>query len=159
MVNVSVLTMGQARGTRHRRPAAARIRSRRADARYRQRCGPPIEILNKPDRLDDAEFAIMKRHVLDGAEILRQTPDVPTLAPVVAFEHHLRIDGSGYPTGVTRASLNVGNDVVQYRGRLRCDALAAGTTSRRSQPNASSRCSNAMTAGISTSTSSGGSCS
>ena len=50
----------------------------------------------------------MKRHTLDGAEILRQTPDVPTLAPVVAFEHHLRIDGSGYPAGVTRASLNVG---------------------------------------------------
>ena len=50
----------------------------------------------------------MKRHVVDGAEILRQTPDVPTLAPVVAFEHHLRIDGTGYPHGVTRPSLNVG---------------------------------------------------
>ena len=36
MVNVSILTMGQARGARHRRPAAARVRPRRADARHRQ---------------------------------------------------------------------------------------------------------------------------
>ena len=50
----------------------------------------------------------MKRHVVDGAEILRMTPDVPALAPVVAFEHHLRIDGSGYPGRVKRSSLNVG---------------------------------------------------
>ena len=40
----------------------------------------------------------MKRHIVDGAEILRRTPEIPPLAPVVAFEHHLRIDGTGYPT-------------------------------------------------------------
>jgi HD-GYP domain-containing protein (c-di-GMP phosphodiesterase class II) len=50
----------------------------------------------------------MKRHVVEGAEILRKTPEIPALAPVVAFEHHLRIDGSGYPHGVTRSSLNLG---------------------------------------------------
>ena len=50
----------------------------------------------------------MKRHTIDGAEILRGTPDVPTLAPVVAFEHHLRLDGTGYPEGVRRPSLNLG---------------------------------------------------
>ncbi len=50
----------------------------------------------------------MKRHVVDGAEILRQTPEIPALAPVVAFEHHLRLDHTGYPEGVTRESLNLG---------------------------------------------------
>jgi len=45
---------------------------------------------------------------VDGAEILRKTPDVPTLAPVFAFEHHLRLDGSGYPFNVSRPSLNLG---------------------------------------------------
>ena len=50
----------------------------------------------------------MKRHVVDGAEILRGTPEIPALAPIVAFEHHLRLDGSGYPHGVSRPSLNVG---------------------------------------------------
>ena len=50
----------------------------------------PKEILNKPDKLTDDEFVIMRRHVVDGAEILRRTPEMPILAPVVAFEHHLR---------------------------------------------------------------------
>jgi transposase len=39
----------------------------------------PQEILTKPDRLDEREFSIMKRHVLDGAEILRRTPDITLL--------------------------------------------------------------------------------
>src|SRR5262249_1277087 len=68
----------------------------------------PLDVLNKPDKLTDAEFVIMRRHPVEGAEILRQTPDIPALAPVVAFEHHLRLDGSGYPHGVTRSSLNLG---------------------------------------------------
>jgi hypothetical protein len=67
----------------------------------------PNEILNKPDKLTDEEFAIMKRHVADGDEILRGTPENPSLAPIVAFEHHLRLDGTGYPHGVTRPTLNL----------------------------------------------------
>ena len=39
----------------------------------------------------------MKRHVVDGAHILRRTPEMPALAPIVAFEHHLKQDLSGYP--------------------------------------------------------------
>src|SRR5262245_12609846 len=38
-----------------------------------------------------------KRHVVDGAHILRRTPEMPALAPIVAFEHHLKQDLSGYP--------------------------------------------------------------
>ena len=49
----------------------------------------------------------MQRHTVDGAEILRRTPEMPVLAPVVAFEHHLRIDGTGYPTGARRDALNL----------------------------------------------------
>src|SRR5690606_33904067 len=49
----------------------------------------------------------IKRHTIDGAAILRQTPDMPALAPVVAFEHHLRLDGAGYPEGVRRDTLNL----------------------------------------------------
>jgi HD-GYP domain-containing protein (c-di-GMP phosphodiesterase class II) len=45
---------------------------------------------------------------VDGAAILRQTPDIPTLAPIVAFEHHLRQDGTGYPFGLSRPTLNLG---------------------------------------------------
>jgi putative nucleotidyltransferase with HDIG domain len=107
MVNVSILMMGQARalgidGELLREFGLAALMHDIGKVRT------PLEVLNKPDKLTDAEFAIMKRHVVDGAEILRSTPDVPAMAPVVAFEHHLRIDGSGYPHGVTRPTLNLG---------------------------------------------------
>ncbi len=107
MVNVSILTMGQARGLGIDGPLLREF-GLAALMHDIGKVRTPLEILNKPDKLTDDEFAIMKRHVVDGAEILRMTPDVPTLAPVVAFEHHLRVDGSGYPDRVSRSSLNIG---------------------------------------------------
>jgi putative nucleotidyltransferase with HDIG domain len=107
MVNVSILMMGQARalgidGALLREFGLAALMHDIGKVRT------PLEVLNKPDKLTDEEFVIMKRHVVDGAEILRGTPDVPALAPIVAFEHHLRIDGTGYPHGVNRPNLNLG---------------------------------------------------
>jgi putative nucleotidyltransferase with HDIG domain len=107
MVNVSILTMGQARGLGIDGPLLREF-GLAALMHDIGKVRTPLEVLNKPEKLTDAEFTIMKRHVVDGAEILRQTPDIPALAPVVAFEHHLRIDGTGYPGGVVRGSLNVG---------------------------------------------------
>jgi putative nucleotidyltransferase with HDIG domain len=106
MVNVCILTMGQARalgidGRLLREFGLAALMHDIGKVRT------PKEILNKPDKLTDAEFTIMRKHTVDGAEILRRTPEMPVLAPVVAFEHHLRIDGSGYPFGIKRASLNL----------------------------------------------------
>ena len=106
MVNVSILTMGQARGLGIDGPLLREF-GLAALLHDIGKVRTPRDILNKPERLTDDEFAIMKRHVVDGAEILRQTADIPALAPVVAFEHHLRRDGTGYP-GVRRSSLNVG---------------------------------------------------
>ena len=40
---------------------------------------------------EGAEFEILQRHTVDGSEILRRTPEIPTLGPIVAFEHHLSI--------------------------------------------------------------------
>jgi putative nucleotidyltransferase with HDIG domain len=107
MVNVSILTMGQARsigveGALLREFGMAALMHDIGKVRT------PLEILNKADNLTDDEFVIMRRHVVDGAEILRATPDMPALAPVVAFEHHLRLDGTGYPDQAKRASLNLG---------------------------------------------------
>jgi putative nucleotidyltransferase with HDIG domain len=107
MVNVSILTMGQARtlgidGPLLREFGLAALMHDIGKVRT------PLEILHKPDKLTDAEFEIMKRHVVEGAEILRATREIPALAPVVAFEHHLRLDGTGYPAGVKRPSLNLG---------------------------------------------------
>ncbi|HYE88793.1 MAG TPA: HD domain-containing phosphohydrolase [Vicinamibacterales bacterium] len=107
MVNVSILTMSQARalgidGSQLRELGLAALMHDIGKVRT------PTEILNKPDKLDDDEFAIMRMHVVDGAEILRRTPEMPTIAPIIAFEHHLRLDGTGYPFGVRRGSLNLG---------------------------------------------------
>src|SRR6478609_9002580 len=108
MVNVSILTMGQARalGVDGRLLREFGLSALMHDI---GKVRTPKEILNKPDKLTDEEFVIMRRHVVDGAEILRRTPEMPILAPVVAFEHHLRMDGSGYPFTVKRASLNLGS--------------------------------------------------
>jgi putative nucleotidyltransferase with HDIG domain len=106
MVNVSILTMAQARGV----GIEGSLLREFGFAALMHDIGKvktPAEILNKPAKLDDREFAIMRRHTVDGAEILRRTPAITPLAPVVAFEHHLRIDGTGYPLGVVRQPLNL----------------------------------------------------
>jgi len=107
MVNVSILTMGQARGlgidgTLLRELGLAALMHDIGKVLT------PNEILNKPEALTEREFDILKRHTIDGAEILRRTPHIPPLAPIVAFEHHLRADGTGYPIGVSRRQLNLG---------------------------------------------------
>ncbi len=55
------------------------------------------EILEKKDRLDEKEFAEIKKHPLYGARYLAKIDDVPRLASIVAFEHHIKYDQSGYP--------------------------------------------------------------
>lgn len=57
----------------------------------------PLSILRKPGRLTDEEFAVIGRHPVDGALVLVRETDLPVVAPVVAFEHHVHMDYSGYP--------------------------------------------------------------
>jgi putative nucleotidyltransferase with HDIG domain len=107
MVNVSILAMGQARGLGIDGPLLREF-GLAALMHDIGKVKTPSEILNKPEKLTAQEFEILKRHTVEGAEILRSTPEIPTLAPVVAFEHHLRADGTGYPTSVSRPTLNLG---------------------------------------------------
>lgn len=60
----------------------------------------PNELIEKRERLTEAEFARAKQHVRDSAEILRATPGLPPLLPQLAVLHHERQDGSGYPNGL-----------------------------------------------------------
>jgi len=57
----------------------------------------PEEILIKKDKLTPREFEIMKEHPVRGARHLLETPGVPRLAVVTAYEHHMKYDLSGYP--------------------------------------------------------------
>jgi HD-GYP domain-containing protein (c-di-GMP phosphodiesterase class II) len=57
----------------------------------------PIEIINKPGKLDDAEWVLMKQHPVKGAEYLLASPGVGRVAIVTAFEHHMKFNNKGYP--------------------------------------------------------------
>ena len=111
MVNVSALAMAQARalnieGTLLREFGFAALMHDIGKVHT------PLEVLNKPDKLTRDEFEIMKRHVVDGAHILRRTPEMPALAPIVAFEHHLKQDLSGYPEKIGSRKLNLCTMIV-----------------------------------------------
>jgi putative nucleotidyltransferase with HDIG domain len=111
MVNVSVLAMSQARAL-NLDGALLREFGFAALMHDIGKVNTPLEVLNKPDKLTKEEFEIMKRHVVDGAHILRKTPEMPALAPIVAFEHHLKQDLSGYPEKIGHRSLNLCTMVV-----------------------------------------------
>jgi HD-GYP domain-containing protein (c-di-GMP phosphodiesterase class II) len=55
------------------------------------------DILNKIGQLDPEEWAIMRQHPQLGAEYLLNSPGIPRLAVVTAYEHHIGYDGKGYP--------------------------------------------------------------
>ncbi len=55
------------------------------------------DILSKSGKLTEDEWRIMQQHPRLGAEYLMNTPGVPRLAVVTAFEHHMRYDNAGYP--------------------------------------------------------------
>lgn len=57
----------------------------------------PGEIINKPGKLDESEWKIVRRHPALGARYLLGARGIPRLAVLVAYEHHLRFDCSGYP--------------------------------------------------------------
>ena len=111
MVNVAALAMAQARALNIEGPMLREF----GFAALMHDIGKvhtPLEVLNKPDKLTNDEFAIMKRHVVDGAHILRRTPEMPALAPIVAFEHHLKQDLSGYPENIGSRTLNLCTMIV-----------------------------------------------
>ena len=60
----------------------------------------PNNVLNKPGKLDDSEFKIMKSHVVYSRELLEGKPGITQAALDVAAMHHERIDGTGYPLGL-----------------------------------------------------------
>nr|WP_223068464.1 HD-GYP domain-containing protein [Paenibacillus caui] len=82
-------------------------------------------ILLKPDGLSDKEFDEMKKHAEIGYNMLKDEPGIPLLAAHCAFQHHERIDGSGYPRGL------VGSDIHDYAQWISiADSYDAMTTHR-----------------------------
>jgi putative nucleotidyltransferase with HDIG domain len=70
----------------------------------------PRDVLNKPGRLTDDEFAAVKRHPVDGAELVACMGD-PELTAMVRH-HHERLDGRGYPDGLGAAEIPLGARII-----------------------------------------------
>lgn len=60
----------------------------------------PAAILDKPSKLTDEEYAVVKRHPQDGYEMLKDMEGVATEVLDMVRLHHERVDGSGYPQGI-----------------------------------------------------------
>ena len=111
MVNVAALSMAQARALNLEGPLLREF-GFAALMHDIGKVNTPLEVLNKPGKLTNDEFKLMKQHVVDGAHILRRTPEMPALAPIVAFEHHLKQDLSGYPENIGHRKLNLCTMIV-----------------------------------------------
>ncbi|MBA6263585.1 HD-GYP domain-containing protein [Colwellia sp. Bg11-12] len=85
----------------------------------------PDSILNKPGKLTNAEFTVMKSHVNHSIKIIESTPGISELSLEVAALHHEKLDGTGYP-------FNIPKEKISSYGRMIaiCDIFDALTANR-----------------------------
>jgi len=85
----------------------------------------PDEILNKPGKLTDEEFTIMKTHANHSIDIIKKTPGISKLSMDIAALHHEKLNGEGYPFQIE------GKNIHKY-GRMIaiCDIFDALTANR-----------------------------
>jgi len=85
----------------------------------------PLEVLTKPGKLSDEERRLMNQHPVDGARLILQSDDDVGVAATVAYEHHIRLDGGGYPALHYRRDCAVASRLVHV-----CDVFDALSTRR-----------------------------
>lgn len=72
----------------------------------------PEEILNKPGKLTEEEFQIMKKHTIYGYDLIKNTVGASHKIALVALQHHEREDGSGYPFGLKSQKIHKLSKIV-----------------------------------------------
>jgi HD-GYP domain-containing protein (c-di-GMP phosphodiesterase class II) len=85
----------------------------------------PKEIINKPGPLDEDEWAIMRRHTIEGEEMLSRVGGVLADVGRIVRSSHEHFDGSGYPDGLRGEEIPIEARIVTC-----CDAFSAMTTNR-----------------------------
>ncbi|WP_028863044.1 HD-GYP domain-containing protein [Psychromonas aquimarina] len=85
----------------------------------------PEKILNKPGKLTDSEFEIIKSHAAHSIDIISRTPDISALSLEVATQHHEKLNGEGYPNGIKENNISVYGRMIAI-----CDIFDALTSSR-----------------------------
>lgn len=84
-----------------------------------------MDVLKKPGSLTSEEYMNMKHHAKIGYELLKDEPNLPLIVAHCAFQHHERLDGSGYPRGIH------GNEIHDYAKWIGLvDSYDAMTTNR-----------------------------
>lgn len=89
------------------------------------------EILNKPGKLTDDEFVIMKSHAMNGYEILKDITVMPNLALGAGY-HHERYDGKGYPRGLKGDEIPMIAQIIAVADCL--DAMTSTRPYRKAMP-------------------------
>ena len=92
--------------------------------------GVPDSILNKPDKLTDYEYQIMKTHVDIGGEILKDFTLVPNVVEGAKY-HHERFDGKGYPNGLKGEQIPLNARIIGIADAF--DAMTANRVYRKAQ--------------------------
>ncbi len=92
----------------------------------------PNEILNKPGRLTDEEFAEIRRHPGAGRELLSELGGFPPLVLELVESHHERLDGRGYPNGHPAGELDLAVRILTVADVY--DALTADRVYREAWP-------------------------
>ena len=123
-LNVPVLSMGLAEslGCRPREIRAIGVAGLLHDI---GKTRIPIEVLTKPGKLTDEERLIMNAHPVDGARLILQSEEDLDLAATVAYEHHIMLDGGGYPALHYRRECTLASRLVHV-----CDVYDALSTKR-----------------------------
>ncbi|MBI3347845.1 MAG: HD-GYP domain-containing protein [Burkholderiales bacterium] len=85
----------------------------------------PLEVLNKPGALTDAEFSVMRSHPERGFDLLREGVKVPASALDVCLHHHEKMDGTGYPHKLAGEQISL----LARMGAV-CDVYDAITSTR-----------------------------
>lgn len=85
----------------------------------------PMEVINKNGKLTEEEFAVVRTHPEEGYRLLRQSQGVSEISLDVCLHHHERVDGKGYPHGLTGDQMSV----FAKMGAI-CDVYDAITSNR-----------------------------
>jgi putative nucleotidyltransferase with HDIG domain len=85
----------------------------------------PAEILNKPGKLTDQERAVMQSHTVEGAKLIITSDRELDLAAAVAYEHHIMLNGGGYPRRHYQRDVHKASTLVHV-----CDVYDALRTTR-----------------------------
>lgn len=70
------------------------------------------DLLNKPGALTGEEFGLVKHHSRLGYEVMRKFPELSAEAALISLNHHERLDGSGYPAGLSGDAIDLNSQIV-----------------------------------------------